>query len=547
MKENHQKRIIHFFMISLIVISIFLLMSVSPPVGLTVSSGSQENSGDFIDPEPVYSQLPIGMNIPEVSYWSQSLAFTDLMKASSEMSTFNDSEWDSDQMESLEIDEDGYPLYLPQLTPDEQESKIRIGVNNYYHGRFRIYFDGTGELDGYIGEDEDGYYIDLDGSGENIWFNIVYSQAGDYIRNIRIVPAEYDKDDTYPTFTDSYLEGLEPFHVLRFMDWTQTNASVEQNWSDRVSPTYYTQAGDNGVAYEYAIEMCNELEADAWVCVPHMASDEYIREMAELWRDNLDSNLKVYLEYSNEVWNWGFTQTHWVDQNAPGSIDSYISSDLATLDWYPEKDAYMMARVFRIWSSVFGSNARLVRVATGQHAWAGNSERILSYLFDVDGVGCDAFSVGGYFYYDEDLHNKWLNLGSNLTAEEIYQDMESSMETSAEWTRSSAEVANTYGVDYLVYEGGQHLNPRDNSDSWSYIHELWDFQIHPRMYDLYMHNFNVHIEPNVDCKLFVAYTYLGVRESRWGSWGHLESLDQIEQGNFYNAPKYQALLDANTP
>jgi len=45
----------------------------------------------------------------------------------------------------------------------------------------------------------------------------------------------------------------------------------------------------------------------------------------------------------------------------------------------------------------------------------------------------------------------------------------------------------------------------------------------------------------------MAFSYVSERESRWGSWGHLESLQQIGvNGNYMIiAPKYQALLDVN--
>jgi hypothetical protein len=45
----------------------------------------------------------------------------------------------------------------------------------------------------------------------------------------------------------------------------------------------------------------------------------------------------------------------------------------------------------------------------------------------------------------------------------------------------------------------------------------------------------------------MAFSYVGQRESKYGSWGHLESLDQLNQNLMQVAPKYQALLDANIP
>ncbi len=516
--------------------------TISPPWGIHISSGDEdsETTGDFEHPDPIYNQIPIGMNIDTESYWSPNLIFTDLMKSASIYVGDKSSEY----YEVLEIDEQGYPTYFPQSGWED----LRIVINNYYSGRYRLFYDGVGEFEGTkLRQDTKGYYIDLDGSGSNTVIYILSSQESDHVRNLRIVPEQYEESDTVPTFQQAYLDALEPFHALRFMDFCATNNSEEVEWSDRTPEDWISQSTQFGASYECAIELCNELQADAWICVPHMASDDYITQMAELWRDNLDSGLNIYLEYSNEVWNWGFEQTTWVYQNAPGSADSYITSALSSLAGLPEKHGYMMARTFEIWKDVFGAQgSRVIRVATGQQAWAGNTERMMKYLFDVDGGGCDMLSVAGYFPYGDEQHNSWLTAGSSLTYEQMYQDMKSRMEEVAGWTRLSAAVANKYGVPYIIYEGGQHMVLRDHSESWSYTDNLYDFQVSPQMYDLYMYNFSVHIEPEVDCQLFMAYRLMSERCSIWGSWGHLENLDQVENAIFYDAPKYQALIDINT-
>ena len=41
------------------------------------------------------------------------------------------------------------------------------------------------------------------------------------------------------------------------------------------------ESDDDGVALEYMIALCNELEADPWFCIPHTATDEYVREFAK--------------------------------------------------------------------------------------------------------------------------------------------------------------------------------------------------------------------------------------------------------------------------
>jgi hypothetical protein len=505
-------------------------------------------------------RLPIGMNLSPVNYWTESIIFTDVMTSASDMLSFYDGgEWDSQMMSEIPRDENGWPLDIPYATSDGQRTKVRFLINNYYQGRYRVLFDGTGRLSGAVTDDNGNYYVDLDGTGGHVWINIDESASGNHIRNMRILPEEYAGGQPYPTFDSRYVEGLRPFHALRFMDWFETNDSEQVHWAGRVSRNHYTQGGKGGIAYEFAIELVNELDADAWVCVPHMASDDYIRNMARLFRDNLEPGRKIYLEYSNEIWNWMFSQAQWVLHNGQmedGSdmaVDAYVREDLAAINSapvdHPEKDAYMMARTFRIWAEEFGSQTsqRLVRVATGQHAWVDNTRRILEYLFNTNGIGCDAISVGGYFNFDQQHHDDWVTQGGNVTPLEVIDGVKDIYDTtSGAWTRESAAYATAFGVDYLVYEGGQHMQPWMQGE-WDYNQAVWDAQIHPEMYSLYNLNFDAHTQPEVDCKLFMAFSYIGQRESRWGSWGHLENLGQIGTAYMTTAPKYQSLLDNNTP
>jgi hypothetical protein len=297
-----------------------------------------------------------------------------------------------------------------------------------------------------------------------------------------------------------------------------------------------------------------------------MASDDYIREMAQLIRDTLHSDLTCYIEYSNELWNWSFSQANWVQYNGVSpdwssgvkeetrTVEQYVEDGLAAINPeaqdHPEKDAFMMARTFRIFSEVFeGQTERLVRVAAVQHAWVDNTRRILEYLFEVDGTGCDAVSPAGYVGFGKEDHQKWLEMDPETVTPEMIVQAARLHAEQKEWlkTEPTALYAKKYNIDFLVYEGGQHMQPWQQKE-WDYNQAVWDAQITSDMYDLYKENFIIHTSPDVNCKLFMAYSYLGPRESRYGSWGHLESLQQLEEGNLLqDAPKYQALLDANSP
>lgn len=502
-------------------------------------------------------KLPIGMNIHSSNYYSEGIIYTNVMNTASAIFTFYDGgPWDSKLIDSIPIDTNGYPLQVP-VNVGGQDQKIRFLINNFYNGKYVILYDGVGQLkvNGTTSVIENNQlFVNLNGKGGHVWIDIISSQQGNHLRNIRILPEEYASGQNYPTFLPLFLEGLAPFHALRFMDWASTNNSPQKHWSDRAKLGYYTQSTNKGQALEYAIELANILEEDAWFCVPHLASDDYITKMALLIRDNLNADLKVYIEYSNEIWNWQFQQSSWVLNNATGSVDSYVIDDLKAINpdaaSHPEKDAYMMARVFRLFDAVFtGSHAtRLVKVAAVQHAWVDNTRRILKYLKEVN-QQCDVVSPAGYFGFQLSDHEAWLNDCENVTAEKILDDTEAGYDSrTGAWTSGTAQYANDYNVGYVVYEGGQHMQPQNQSE-WCYNDSLYAAQIHPKMYDLYMKNFRKHVEPTVNCQLFMAFSYTSTRKSKYGAWGHLENINQIEEANgdfMHIAPKYQALLDANS-
>lgn len=519
-----------------------------------------------------HASLPIGMNIGGIAYWEHS-PYNDPLRASGGFFSYSEGTWDSQQMKSIPVDANGYPLKVP-VTVSATTQYVRAMVNTCRAGEYELRYEGDGDIS-FSGSasavtKNNKTIVTMNGSCEHGWMDITRSNEANPIKNLQLIPVEYAKMATPPLFDSLFVHGLRPFHALRFMDWMSTNGSMQSTWASRARPSEFAYGIGKGAPIEHAIELANMLNADPWFCVPANADDDYIRKFATLVRDNLNSNLKVYVEYSNEVWNWGFSQSHFVGTNGYditwendtiAMAADTIRTQLAAVGvkycqdaksyCHPEKDAYMMNRTFRIWKSVFATQAatRLVRVATGQHAWYDNSTRILKYLF-TDGDGADALSVGGYFNFEEDDHLTWNAMNPNAVTPEMILDsvFDNYDETSGLWTRESAKIAREYKVDYFVYEGGQHMQPYMQGE-YDYNQSVWNAQIHPRMYDLYMKNFDTHVENTVNCKLFMAFSYAGARESKYGSWGHLESFEQsLLTGSALKtaAPKYAALLDANT-
>ncbi|MBN2344731.1 MAG: hypothetical protein JXX29_01825 [Deltaproteobacteria bacterium] len=130
--------------------------------------------------------------------------------------------------------------------------------------------------------------------------------------------------DTDKVFTDDFLNAVSgiDFEAIRFMPFIGAN-NIEQTyptvteWSQRKLATDASQGQISAIgkydsaAWEYVIDLGNMLRKDIWICIPNSATDEYVRNLAQLLLDNLDDELNIYLENSNEVWNSIFPQQAW--------------------------------------------------------------------------------------------------------------------------------------------------------------------------------------------------------------------------------------------
>ena len=208
-------------------------------------------------------------------------------------------------------------------------------------------------------------------------------------------------------FHPTYLARLADAHwaFLRFMKWTETMNSPQQDWSDRRLPTHVFQQGRlnprppvtggvsneyTGVAYEHLVSLCNTSGINPWVTVPHLATADFITKMAQLFRYGsdgvnpytndvanpvyppLNTNLVIYVEYSNEIWNTLLGETFWAQAQANA------------LGITPQQFvARRFCDTWRIFQTVFGGTSRLVRVAavgTGQQTYTtGLLNEIASY------------------------------------------------------------------------------------------------------------------------------------------------------------------------
>ena len=224
--------------------------------------------------------------------------------------------------------------------------------------------------------------------------------TGDHVRNITVMREDFvGLHDAGAVFNPYWLARIKGFQGLRFMDWMATNDSTLSRWEDRPRVTDYTYAW-RGAPVEVMIALANDVGADAWFTLPHLADDTFARIFAKAILAGLIPDLRAYAEFSNEVWNWQFAQARWADETAQarwGQRDVWVQ-------------AYAMraAEVAGIWDEVFAGEdrSRLVTVVAPQTGWLGLEDQILHAPLWVGEnpdlnpppfLYFDAYAVTGYF------------------------------------------------------------------------------------------------------------------------------------------------------
>lgn len=538
------------------------------------------------------AKLPIGMNLSGIADWQPGYPFLNLMWGARPWLTKNLSgqgPWNTPFADSLELDPDGYPLEVP-FKPDgalERQYVFTILPNTLKQGTYVVLHDGEGAFEGAAGTR---VVSTRPGRAEIVMqhrsrdvlevLSIRRSVRGNHIRNVRVVPIEHEQADLDANpFRPEVIEFCKPWHCLRFMDWLGTNNSIDRRWADRKRRTFYTQIGTtgdtlglfgnpipawerkwaSGIAVELCIQLANLTRKDAWLCVPHMADDEYITQMAKVVKAELDPSLKVYLEFSNEIWNWQFQQAQWmIRSEVAGTLveagggrrpwkgwwrptsfkDGVIAPGAGEGIDHPERTGALFRRCFKLWEDVFAGadRKRLVRVCAVQAGWTDTVRRTLGWVMKHG--GCDALSPSGYFGPDDSVYARWEAAGARLTPDDVIADMQRMVAGGVQTAEMNARLAREAGVRLVVYEGGQHIQPKSQADT-PYNPALGAAQTHPSMYALYRKN--LELFARTGCDLFCAFNSVGAQGSRFGSWGHVERYGQSPA----EAPKYRALLDGN--
>ena len=399
-----------------------------------------------------------------------------------------------------------------------------------YTGTATLTFSGVGALAGPITTNSSGVSTGTVvvnhsmGNGSILIMQVSGVSATSTFSNFQLDVPGYGSNPTQ-VFTNTFLQTLAPFSTIRFLSW-----DLQQNdttWATAASSAEFSSTTGN-VPWQDIVALGNEAQKNIWINIPTEATASYVQSLAQLIQSELDPNLKVYFEYSNETWNSGgaiYTEVLQAAEANPlvNSTNNEIKVEQQT--------AYELVTDEKIFDSVFGSEqSMVVPVFSAFNALANYGQAALQFIQQNYGTVSE--------YVGELAIAPYLNITSQqdvsgLTETQLFADLNQDLTTSELVDITSNEsVAKSYGVPLAAYEGGQALAAGSSGLNYSVMAAA---QTDPRMYQLYvalMNEWNQNVGSN---NLFLAYDLSG-GGSDYGFWGLLPSVGSP------GSEKYDALV-----
>lgn len=287
-----------------------------------------------------------------------------------------------------------------------------------------------------------------------------------------------------------FLQAIQPLPILRLMDFTSTNWNQQVHWSDRVTPDLASQQQQpgppwgwqgKGIAWEYAIHLLNTTDKDGWINIPAMATSDYVQNLIHLIQNGangfppLEAERKLYIEYSNEVWNGLFDQAQYNHAQAVAEVGaggSPLNFDGETNDWYWawRRVAKRIVEISLQFRAAFGDEQMMTRIRPVLAWQMDNGQDTAQQQLDFvqKYYGSSQFGYpnprpvddflwcgGGALYYDD------VNVAADLPFQQA--------------VRTDVGFATAYGLHSCHYEGGMSFDG-DNDPDW-HLPQVTDWMV----------------------------------------------------------------------
>jgi hypothetical protein len=379
-------------------------------------------------------------------------------------------------------------------------------------------------------------------------------QAGG-VKNVKLMRPGHGATDV---FSKTLLTRASQFQALRFMQSMGipgygVNGNTSVNWSDRSLPGQL-QTGQAGISLEYVAMLSNLAGTDAWINLPLNATDDYVTKVAQLFKYGSDGvnpytspqaspaypplspDRKLYVEWVNELWNGGYAtsgQNQSAAQSEYSNGDPYHYGSSTSFDLGQKRLARRLAQISLIFRSVFGDDSMMTQVRPVLAAQLVNSGTIsvpTAYLNSVWGpsntYGNPQHPVS-YYVYGIAGANYLPDVSNPASTDAVFANWAGSGGTTLyNGAAAFKGVADTYGVKFLLYEGGQHLLPATGGGTIKTA-----AQLDPRMKDAIVTNYHTVWAKGADLAMYYCLA------TAWDSYGYWGLSDDLQDDS---GPKWDA-------
>lgn len=342
---------------------------------------------------------------------------------------------------------------------------------------------------------------------------------------------------------DCYGKGVVLSCLINPMEWSHRSTMNDAVWGGSWRTDRLERFG-KGLPIEVQVGLSNRLAIDPWFTIPHNATDDYVKQFAAYVNRHLEEGLIPHVEYSNETWNGIFMATEYVRLKGKGMYNGKPNMYRDGLLYYAKRTR----EVHDLWESQY--NRKFKRVVSTYQQNDSLSDLLLGSEYLKGRI--DELSTGAYFYgcwgNEPGDKCKGLNHLREVThVDQIFNIINDpkdrySLPSLMEQLNRQNAIADKYGVDLVVYEGGQHLTIRWEDGELTREEKMKISDImhqanrDPRMRSAYLKLFN-HWEKLTRGKLFTVFS-MPHNYQRFGSFGIKENLNALRN----DSPKYDAIL-----
>lgn len=399
----------------------------------------------------------VGMNFSAVAFYQANDPWKNLFKSAKAWTLHGGPQ---DKPADFELDENGYIKRLPK----GEVAVTHLGMTRVFPaGDYLLLYDGQGSFQFGIGasakESRPGRIVVHVGDpaarqGIRIALTSTDPQGtGDYVRNIRFIEPRFEADHQTDPWHPRFLELWKDYSIVRFMCWQEMNGTTLRDWKDNTPRDYVSFNNAHPIPPEWIVEFLNRTGKDGWICIPHLASDDYAQQLGRFLRSKLRPEVKLVIEYANEFWHPGFPAGRWAQEEGRKAALGRSANEQRILF-----GVQRAGELFRAFERGFGSDQKGRVLRTVGSLSRGSYYTKLMLSRPEAGTLIDAIAVAPYIGSDVPARMSKGEIPKTLDA--VFEACQQDIEMFRKQLAEQAAMCRQKNMLFIAYEGGPHLTPK---------------------------------------------------------------------------------------